>query len=200
MPVYSAEQVAGFAKQAGWPDDVIPLVVAVSKAESGWNSDAVGPGTKYGQAVGLMQVMPMAGRPSGPALKNPVTNMQQGYAIWLAAGRKWGPNPWAVCKDATCSNLGGGAKGIINGQPIGAALGDALGAVGGDVASVATDPLGAKGPLQAAGALLGIVTDPAWWKRVGIGAAGVLLLVGMLIYAASDKLAPMVAKVKGKVA
>ncbi len=192
MPILTEAQVAAFAREAGWPADIIPLVVAVAKRESSLNSDAVGP-LRASPPVGLMQVRAYPGRPSAAALKNPVTNLREARRIYLEAGSKWGPNPWAVCSNASCSNLAGEAraiakrvfgdedygKGLLGGEGLRSALGGALDPSEiaeqfGDTSEMGLDAT--SGALNAIGTLADIVTNPEWWKRIGIGAAGVALI------------------------
>ncbi len=199
MPRLSEAQVAAFAREEGWPADIIPLVVAVAKRESSLNTDVVGP-LRTNPPVGLMQVRAYPGRPSAAALKNPVTNLREAYRLWLEGGRKWGPNPWAVCSNASCSNLTGEAraiakrvfgdedygKGLLGGEGLRSALGGAV-----DPSEIAeqfsdTSQMGLDATAGALGSianLADVVTNPEWWKRVGIGAAGVafVAVAGVLV-------------------
>lgn len=93
--VLSAEQVAGYARAAGFPEDVVDEMVAISARESGFCPTAVygygcaGSGHAYsgGPACGLTQLFPCP----GPEYLDPLTNMRGAYAKYQASGlAPWG--------------------------------------------------------------------------------------------------------------
>lgn len=105
MPVYTASEIAGFAKQAGIPDDRIPTMVAIAIAESGGNSDDVsGPNTNGTYDTGLWQINSVHGidNPTWTQswLRNPVNNAKAMAALshtgtdlspWSASRSRWLP-------------------------------------------------------------------------------------------------------------
>lgn len=130
MPVYTANEIAGFAKQAGIPDDRVPIMVAIAFAESNGNSDDVsGPNHDGTYDTGLWQINSIHGieNPSWTRswLRNPVNNAKAMAALsnngvdlspwnasratWLPVvtpksdgqgGINWGQNEPKIIKDA----------------------------------------------------------------------------------------------------
>jgi hypothetical protein len=91
--VLSAEQVASYARGAGFPESVIPTIVAIADRESGFCPSAVNGygcnigGTVHGSnACGLTQLFPCP----GPEALDPATNMAYAFQKYQAAGL----SPW----------------------------------------------------------------------------------------------------------
>lgn len=87
--VLSAEQVASYARGAGFPESVIDEMVAISWRESRFDPSAVnggGPAYEGGPACGLTQLYPCP----GPEALNPATNMAYAFQKYQAAGL----SPW----------------------------------------------------------------------------------------------------------
>lgn len=208
-PLYSRAQVAEFNRQGGWPGHLIAKSVAVVEKESGRNSDAVNADPRVASAppVGLFQVRAYPGRPSVQALKNPVTNAREAYKIYLDAGQKWGPNPWAVCSDRGCTNLdaltaevarelgtttGGGlltggslseaVSGALSPSEIGEQFGDTA-AMGGDALAALPGLIAALGNIgDAVTTFIAKLTNVDTLRRVLAGAgAGLLVLVALVV-------------------
>lgn len=100
MPTITEQQAAALWVQAGGRPADAPLAAVVAKHESGLRTDVVnGIG-----ATGLWQI-----HPGGNQYKDPLTNARAAVAKLEGAGGRWGPNPWQVCSDASCSNLAGEA-------------------------------------------------------------------------------------------
>lgn len=81
--VISAEGVAQYARMAGFPESVIPTMVAIAWRESRFNPGAVNPFTG---ACGLWQMYPCP----GPEALFPATNAAMAYAKYQASGL----SPW----------------------------------------------------------------------------------------------------------
>lgn len=79
----SAEQVASYARGAGFPESVVPTMVAIAARESGYNPNAVNPTSG---ACGLWQLYPCPGSHAF----NPATNAALAYQKYAAAGL----SPW----------------------------------------------------------------------------------------------------------
>jgi len=80
----SAVQVAGYARGAGFPESVIPTMVAIAARESGYNAHAV---NLSSGACGLWQLYPCP----GIAYLDPATNAAGAYAKYQASGlAPWG--------------------------------------------------------------------------------------------------------------
>lgn len=83
--------------------DQPPLIQAIIQAESSGNPTAIGPQTRYGKAVGLMQLIPSTAKELGVDPTDPVQNIEGGTRYinqmieqfgdpWLAlAAYNWGP-------------------------------------------------------------------------------------------------------------
>ncbi len=83
--VLTAAQVASYARAAGFPEDVIPVMVAIAARESGFDPAAVNPSSG---ACGLWQMYPCP----GPEALNPATNAAMAYAKYAASGL----SPWGM--------------------------------------------------------------------------------------------------------
>lgn len=82
--VISAEGVAQYARMAGFPESVIPTMVAIAWRESRFNPGAVNP---FSGACGLWQMYPCP----GPEALFPATNAAMAYAKYQASGlAPWG--------------------------------------------------------------------------------------------------------------
>lgn len=81
--VLSSEQVASYARGAGFPESVIPTMVAIAYRESGFDPAAVNDSSG---ACGLWQMYPCP----GPEALNPATNAAMAYAKYAASGL----SPW----------------------------------------------------------------------------------------------------------
>jgi hypothetical protein len=96
---YTAEEVASFARQAGWPNSLTADVVTVAVCESSLFSGAMG-----GSALGLMQVVGFwfdkAGI-DGALWSDPVANLRVAYYVY-SYGISNGDAPWSAwgCKPA----------------------------------------------------------------------------------------------------
>lgn len=72
----------------------VSVALAVMKAESGCNPNAVGDTHIPPVSCGLFQVRTLAGRPSCESLKDPSTNVAYAYKLYASGG--WGH--WTVCR------------------------------------------------------------------------------------------------------
>jgi len=80
----SAVQVAGYARGAGFPESVIPTMVAIAARESGFNAHAV---NLSSGACGIYQLYPCPGLQA----LDPATNSALAYAKYQASGlAPWG--------------------------------------------------------------------------------------------------------------
>lgn len=82
--VLTADQVASYARGAGFPEDVIPTMVQIAARESGFNPAAVNPSSG---ACGLWQMYPCP----GPHALDPATNAAMAFSKYQASGlTPWG--------------------------------------------------------------------------------------------------------------
>lgn len=81
--VLSAAQVAAYARGAGFPDSVIPTMVAIAFRESRFNPNAI---NSSSGACGIWQIFP-----AQPGCTNPASNAAMAYAKYRASGlTPWG--------------------------------------------------------------------------------------------------------------
>jgi hypothetical protein len=82
--VLTAEQVAGYARGAGFPESAISIMVGYAARESGFNAHAI---NLSSGACGLWQLYPCPGLQA----LNPATNAALAYAKYEASGfAPWG--------------------------------------------------------------------------------------------------------------
>lgn len=173
MAILTAPDVLKLALSAGIPPERARLAVAVAYKESSFNTEALGPPTKYGRAVGLWQIMPGWGRPPAAQLRDPKVNAEQMVKI-SGAGSNW--SPWEVCNGPKCENLRNFAPPGFERQAPGIGLDD-IPVIGGPLDATRDAAVKASQLAKIAGDAIGTLSDPEWWKRLGVGAAGVLVLV-----------------------
>jgi hypothetical protein len=95
MATLSAFQIAGLAKEAGFPTAAIPIAVAVAFAESGGRTDIISkPNTNGTRDLGLWQINDGAHKDllSRYTWSNPHDNAKMAYIIYHARGntfRDW---------------------------------------------------------------------------------------------------------------
>lgn len=89
-------QLADYARKAGFPEDQIPIAIAIMKAESGGNPRAVNTANRNGSTdTGIFQINSIhSGWTKSLDLYDPYQNAKAAYKIWTDAGKKW--TPWAA--------------------------------------------------------------------------------------------------------
>lgn len=92
----SPQDIAGYAKAAGFPQNELATAVAVAYAESGGNPQAVNNKNKNGSTdYGLWQINTVHGALLNQGDKfDPAANARMAYTIWKGAGSKW--TPWSA--------------------------------------------------------------------------------------------------------
>lgn len=161
--VLSVDNVREVARLAGFTGKNLDIAVAVARAESGFDADAVGDG---GNSIGLWQIhLPSWPRFKGQHLKNPLVNAQAARIV-ASTGRKWGH--WTTYRNGTyrqyMSNTGTSGPGGL--PPSGNPISDSVGAI-----ATAADQLRRIGDVTAN------LTNPILWLRVASGLLGVVLTV-----------------------
>lgn len=178
MAQYSTTQIQTVAAMSGWPLRELTTAVAVARAESGGRTDAVNPSSG---ATGLWQIMPLPGRPSQGALKNPYTNGRAAYKIWKAAGGRW-DRDWEAYTN-------GSYKRFLPSGSVGSGPADTT-----PISGQATLPTGGEGDYLGAGSAASLATQaghalewlarPSSWQRVGfVILGGALVLAGLIVVA-----------------
>lgn len=93
----SPEEIAQYAANAGFTGADLQTAVAIALAESGGNSASVGD-LNLGVSIGLWQINEKYHpEDSGLNLKDPQTNANAAYAIYVAAGYSF--RPWSTYKN-----------------------------------------------------------------------------------------------------
>ena len=78
---------ADWLKQAGWPSNLIPIMVAIGGAESGWKVDATSPQNTNGTVdYGWLQINSVHGYDVNKLTSDPVYNARAGYQIYKSQG------------------------------------------------------------------------------------------------------------------
>jgi hypothetical protein len=172
------------------------ILVEIVRHESHFNPTCVG---DEGE-IGLFQIHPVNFAQFGTnrmALFDPVTNVRVAYELWKKSG-DIGDNaynfaeafsPWTTYDEALRSvntnpaTIPGNTHegGLYPGQ---LQLEDAVG----NVVNTVTD--WASGLMR----FFQIILDPAFWKRIGIGALGVAVVIGAIIFYNRDKAMMVVTK------
>ena len=92
MAIYTISQLQQILWQAGWPEDLIPIMSSIGMAESSGRSNALNnrPGREY--SVGLWQINLLAHpQYSRPQMEDPLQNARAALAIYRSQGlRAWG--------------------------------------------------------------------------------------------------------------
>lgn len=91
MAVLTAAQVAQLVKQAGFPESAHVTMVAIAKAESGFNTEAVNSADPYGGSFGLFQINGAHKLDNRRLLSDAGYNTQAAKRIYDSSGlRPWG--------------------------------------------------------------------------------------------------------------
>ncbi len=179
MARLSADELRALTAKVGLAGEAQRIAVAVALAESGGDTNAVGDG---GDSIGLWQINTRFHRYDKGALRDPEQNARAMLAI-SAGGSNW--RPWSVYTNGKYRQYLDQAGSLT---PV---VGDAVGAVGDAVG-------GAVNMAASVGKFLGVLSDPSWWKRLGVGAAGFLLIAIVAFLLLKDLATSTVSKaVKG---
>lgn len=161
----TVEECAQLWVDAGGKKSDAAMAAVITRPESGGRVDVV---NEIG-ATGLWQI-----HPGGSQYKNAWNNARTAVRKRRAAG-KWGPNPWAVCHDASCSNLSQEAQELAKRLHLDSGLIDLGGAVDSvnPVDDVADAIMTVVRPI---GDFFKIITSADTWIRIGKVLLGALFL------------------------
>jgi hypothetical protein len=97
MAKLTAQQIAGYAKAAGFPATELATATAVALSESGGETTATNQNSNYSTDYGLWQINTVHGDLLKQGDKfNPLDNAKMALTVWQRAGNKW--TPWSVYK------------------------------------------------------------------------------------------------------
>jgi hypothetical protein len=197
VPRYNAQQIAGYAKAAGFPPGEIATATAVALAESGGESTATNKNTNGSIDYGLWQINTVHGALLNQGDKfNPLDNAKMALVVWQRAGNKW--TPWTVYKTgAYRTQLGAGTMGAASpSDPI--EIGASASATVGDTtleANVGTQQSSALGPIGDALAAFATLTSGSLWLRIGSFILGSCLIgFSLLRLSGADQMVGKAAK------
>jgi hypothetical protein len=195
MPILSPLQVGVAARKGGFGTVEVPWVIATSFGESGWDTDAIGKGSSYGDGAhnyyGLMQISSIhADRFSGvfppsERWKDPVVNMTMACTIYKEQGKTaFSGRPEKSAKAQT-----------VAGQAV---------LIGQQIASMGIEPAPSLGGIEVdgsgavkteVGGVIGDAIDNVWQSALKgaapalwIGGGSILVILGVLLLAKSEVL------------
>jgi len=91
-------ELAQLARAAGFPEDQIPMAVAVALAESGGNASATHGNSNGSMDNGLWQINSVhSGRPGFENVMDPLQNAKLAFQIYKDAGNSW--SPWVTAQN-----------------------------------------------------------------------------------------------------
>lgn len=208
MAPLSDGQLASVARYGGFSLEESKVAVAIMLAESGGDPAAVNRNRNGSIDRGVFQINSIHGAKFPGNLHDPLYNATAARAIFLDA-KGW--SPWSTYKsgaykqflDRGRAAFDFGPKGILHGENPADAIRRAAGMTVDDIVDeggVLNEAVDATaGPLGAIGDLASALSDPEWWKRVGVGAAGVAFIVVAGIWVLKDLAGPVAAQLPGPV-
>jgi hypothetical protein len=200
----NAQQIAGYAKAAGFPPGEIATATAVALAESGGETTATNRNSNASTDYGLWQINTVHGQLLNQGDKfNPLDNARMALIVWQRAGNKW--TPWTVYKSGVYrAQMGAatmGAAAPTDPQEMVGTPNDTSTVPAGMTA--ASSPLDLLGPMGTAlGQIVGTfnrLTSGGLWLRIGAFMLGSwLIILSLLRLSGTDKLIMGTAKTAAK--
>jgi hypothetical protein len=194
MADLSNHQILDLAYQAGWrKTGDLEKTLAVVLAESSGNPNAV---SVTGCCHGLMQINLNSTTKTAAQLKDPLTNMQEGFRLWSSRG--W--QPWNSSRAGQLLRIPEAQASVATWQlsPGVGAQGTA-GAAGEAAGAVTSAVPGLSGAIEATEKARAWITTPANLGRLAMAIiAGAIIIVGIatLIAPVAEKAVDTVAKAK----
>lgn len=168
----SYDQLVSLAAGAGFSASAAQTAAAIALAESGGNPDATHGNSNGSTDYGLWQINSVHGNLlRGKNWQDPATNASMAYTVYRDAAFSF--TPWSTYNS-------GAYKAHMNGNA--AVNGQGANAAGFSIPNPLSLLSGAGNVASAAGHLLGNLIDPNFWKRIGFGILGVLVLIVGLIF------------------
>jgi hypothetical protein len=207
MAKLTPQEIAGYARGAGFPADQIPTAVAVALAESGGDPAAVNSANRNGSVdYGLWQINTVHGALLQQGNKfDPAANAKMALSVYRGAGSKW--TPWSVYNSRTYltympqGTLAAAAPTTVQNTPgpvaiPGADPGQAIPAV-----TQATPISGLSDTLLAIPRLIATLLSGGFWLRIGAFMLGcILVMFSVIRLSGAERLAKTGAKVAVSVA
>ena len=214
MGILAETKVYALAVRAGFTPSEAITMTAIAGAESGFNSDPAPNSNSNGtHDVGLFQINSAHGY-GDAQMKDPAQNAAAAYAIYQSQGfgawSTWAPTGPAPFRNFT--DRAQAAAGVVaygGKQPSAEQLSQFIDRSGGDSGQVNAATLGgtlaagvaSASPLAMFGKIAGVLSSPQWWRRIGIGAGGtLLLLIALVILLSESKTVQTATKTIAKVA
>lgn len=173
MPKLSANQIAGYLKAAGFSQNQLATGVAIVLAESGGDTDVIGPlpsgkNTNGTSDYGLMQINSIH-NPTAQNWRDPLVNARMGKAIYDAAG---GWKPWSTFNNGAYRfHWAEALRGAANPDTSDLGSDARAGGMASDGEFVSTQQYN-DGPNFG-----DMISNPETWWRVGYFVAGLTFLV-----------------------
>jgi hypothetical protein len=169
MAKLTAQQIAGAAKAAGFPDNELATATAVALAESGGETTATNRNTNGSVDYGLWQINTIHGSLLSQGDKfNAADNAKMAYTVWSRAGNKW--TPWSAYKNQRYRTF-------LPQAALAAAAPTAAPAATPTSATIPTNPVAAAGSTADILSLISGLTSGGLWTRIGAFILGGTLLL-----------------------
>jgi hypothetical protein len=184
-PKLLPRDIAAAAKRAGVPDSALAAATAIALAESGGNVRAMHKNSDKHRTTdyGLWQINGYWHPEFTPAELLTVSGNARAMAKISRNGADW--SAWTTYGTQRYKDkLPEAEAAALDAKSVPQGVGEILDVTSGVVA--AADPLGALS--DAFGSFVSAILDVGFWKRVGIGLAGVALLAGGAVLVAKDSL------------
>lgn len=193
----SAQQIAGYAKAAGFPPNEIATATAVALAESGGETTATNKNTNGSTDYGLWQINTIHGQLLNQGDKfNPLDNAKMALTVFARAGNKW--TPWTVYKSGAYRGQLATAT-LAAGNPIDPQPGELSGTISASVGEGGAEISASAG--ESPSGILGLVdtinrlTSGSLWLRIGAFILGACLIgFSLLRLSGTDQLVGKAAK------
>ena len=190
----NAQQIAGYAKAAGFPPEEIATATAVALAESGGETTATNDKNTNGSVdYGLWQINTVHGSLLNQGDKfNPLDNAKMALTVWQRAGSKW--TPWTVYKTgAYRTHLGAATLGAASPTDPAELVGTPMDTSTVPAGTAVSSPLDLLGPIGTAlGSIVGTITkltSGTLWLRISAFMVGSwLIILSLLRLSGTDKL------------
>lgn len=200
----NAQQIAGYAKAAGFSPEFIAEATAIALAESGGETTATNKNNNGSIDYGLWQINTVHGSLLNQGDKfNPLDNAKMAYTVFTRAGKKW--TPWTVYNTgAYRAQMGAAMLGAANPMQPSEVVGTPM-----DTTAMPAEVVPASSPLDMLGPLgsvlgqlvdmFGRLTSGSLWLRIGAFFIGSwLIILSLFRFSGADKMAVATVKTAAK--